>query len=53
MAYQNYGSNQGRDDRNDGSDGGLRESRVITINRVAKVVQRWSPLLVHGARRDR
>ena len=39
MAYQNYGSNQGRDDRNDGSDGGLRESRVITINRVAKVVR--------------
>ncbi len=41
MAYSSYGSNQGnRDDRSsDGSDGGLRESRVITINRVAKVVR--------------
>jgi len=37
------GSNQGfgRDNRNDrdGDEGGLRESRVITINRVAKVVK--------------
>jgi small subunit ribosomal protein S5 len=37
------GSNQGfgRDNRNDrdGNEGGLRESRVITINRVAKVVK--------------
>ena len=35
-----YSYNQGRDDRaSDGNDGGLRESRVITINRVAKVVK--------------
>jgi len=40
--YSNYGNNQGNQgnqgDR-DGTDGGLRESRVITINRVAKVVR--------------
>jgi small subunit ribosomal protein S5 len=39
-----YGSNNQRDNRGgrdnrDGDDGGLRESRVITINRVAKVVK--------------
>jgi small subunit ribosomal protein S5 len=38
-----YGSNNPRDgrgrDNRDGDDGGLRESRVITINRVAKVVK--------------
>jgi len=35
MAYNTYNT-QNRDDSNDG---GLRESRVITINRVAKVVR--------------
>ena len=35
MAYQ--GNNNNSNDRSD--DGGLRESRVITINRVAKVVK--------------
>jgi small subunit ribosomal protein S5 len=39
-----YGNNNQRDNRGgrdnrDGDDGGLRESRVITINRVAKVVK--------------
>ena len=52
MAYNSY-NNQGGNRRDDSSEGGLRESRVITINRVAKVVQRWPSLLVHGARRDR
>ncbi|MEJ7799327.1 MAG: 30S ribosomal protein S5 [Ilumatobacter sp.] len=38
MAYQgNNNSNSNSNDRSD--DGGLRESRVITINRVAKVVK--------------
>jgi len=39
--YTNYGNqgNQGNQSDRDGSDGGLRESRVITINRVAKVVR--------------
>jgi small subunit ribosomal protein S5 len=37
MAYNTYGSNQS--ERAEGADGGLRESRVITINRVAKVVR--------------
>ncbi|MEO6570242.1 MAG: 30S ribosomal protein S5 [Ilumatobacteraceae bacterium] len=36
MAYSN--NNDNRNDRND-NEGGLRESRVITINRVAKVVK--------------
>ena len=36
-----------------GVDAGLRESRVITINRVAKVVTRRPALLVHGPRRHR
>jgi small subunit ribosomal protein S5 len=35
MAYQPNSSNESRND----SEGGLRESRVITINRVAKVVK--------------
>ncbi|MAT04980.1 MAG: 30S ribosomal protein S5 [Acidimicrobiaceae bacterium] len=40
MAYNND-RNSNRNDRNDSNDndGGLRESRVITINRVAKVVK--------------
>jgi small subunit ribosomal protein S5 len=37
MAFDNNRSRDGRDSRDD--DGGLRESRVITINRVAKVVK--------------
>ncbi len=36
MAYSSYSSNQQSDTP---SEGGLRESRVITINRVAKVVR--------------
>jgi small subunit ribosomal protein S5 len=42
MAYQpNNNNSNDRDNRNDnrGDEGGLRESRVITINRVAKVVK--------------
>ena len=39
MSYGNYGNNQGNQGDRDGTDGGLRESRVITINRVAKVVR--------------
>jgi len=45
MAYTtNYGNNpnqgqHGNQGDRDGTDGGLRESRVITINRVAKVVR--------------
>ena len=38
MAY-NSNYNQGGGGHNDSSEGGLRESRVITINRVAKVVR--------------
>jgi small subunit ribosomal protein S5 len=41
MAYgnNNQRDNRGGRDNRDGDDGGLRESRVITINRVAKVVK--------------
>jgi small subunit ribosomal protein S5 len=43
MSFPMNSDNRGRDGRNDrgrdGDDGGLRESRVITINRVAKVVK--------------
>ena len=43
MSFPMNNDNRGRDgrgrDSRDGDDGGLRESRVITINRVAKVVK--------------
>ena len=40
MAFPSNNPRDGRDNRGrDGDDGGLRESRVITINRVAKVVK--------------
>ena len=40
MAYNNNRNNDNRNDnRNNEGEGGLRESRVITINRVAKVVK--------------
>jgi len=40
MAFPSNNPRDGRDSRGrDGDDGGLRESRVITINRVAKVVK--------------
>jgi small subunit ribosomal protein S5 len=40
MAYNsNYNNNFGNQGRDEPNEGGLRESRVITINRVAKVVR--------------
>ena len=43
MAYENNNNrndrNNNRDNRRDDNDGGLRDSRVIHINRVAKVVK--------------
>ena len=39
MAYSNYNNNFGNQGRDEPNEGGLRESRVITINRVAKVVR--------------
>jgi len=40
MAFPSNNSRDGRGrDNRDGDDGGLRESRVVTINRVAKVVK--------------
>jgi small subunit ribosomal protein S5 len=38
MAYS-YNNNFGNQGRDESGEGGLRESRVITINRVAKVVR--------------